>query len=355
MKSIENTNTTIKDLVCKLCNKTFKSEYIYQRHIKQKIKCNINKEYKIVEREIIKCKLCNKIFRTEYLLNKHMNSKIKCIQENIKKNNQILDIKQIKKKIYNIQFKITKKNNESINSIKNICIFCNQAYTRKQSLIRHLDNNCSIKKNMLEQINIYKLEVNKYNKMKDKIITEINKGNKIINNTSITNNNSNNTNNITNNITNNLTVQIQINPFGKEDLSHITLEDYKKCLEQRFPGLFEYIRLVHLNKNAPQNHNILLTNGKSKFLKVYKEGKFKTEYKDEIIGDILNNNMWRLEEKAQELEGKVNNKIINNHKEFKQVYYKNDKNLIKRNMETVENMFLDDKNIIEGTHNNMLS
>ena len=163
-----------------------------------------------------------------------------------------------------------------------------------------------------------------------------------------------NTNNIgnTQNIQNNIT----INAYGKEDISHITLEDYKKCLEQRFPGLFEYIKLVHLNKDAPQNHNLLLTNERSKFIKVYKDGKFKREYKDEIIEDILNKNMGRLENKAIELEeeGKINNKIINNHKEFQKTYYKNDKTVIKRNMETVENMLLDDKDIIEDTHQQLI-
>ena len=99
---------------------------------------------------------------------------------------------------------------------------------------------------------------------KNKNIINKNQPQKIINNNS---NNTTNTTNITNNnLTNNVTVQIQINPFGKEDISHITLEDYKKCLEQRFPGLFEYIKLVHLNKNAPQNHNVLLTNQRSKFI-----------------------------------------------------------------------------------------
>ena len=62
--------------------------------------------------------------------------------------------------------------------------------------------------------------------------------------------------------------------------------------------------------------------------------------------------MGRLENKAIELEeeGKINNKIINNHKEFQKTYYKNDKNIIKRNMETIENILLDDKDIIEDTH-----
>jgi len=225
----------------------------------------------------------------------------------------------------------------------------------------HLKKYCKEKKKM--EIEKEKIKLNCQNiKLKEELKQvknniQNNTQKNIINTNNITNNNNtnntNNTNNITNNITNNnLTLQIQINAFGKEDLSHITLEDYKKCLEQRFPGLFKYIRLVHLNKDVPQNHNILITNGKSKFIKVYKDGKFRTEYKDDIIADILNNNLGRLEDKANELEGKISNKIMDNHRKFQEVYYKNNKKLIKKNMEIVENMFLDDKDIIENTHNN---
>jgi hypothetical protein len=80
---------------------------------------------------------------------------------------------------------------------------------------------------MFKQIEKYNLEAEKYNSMKNKIIAELqnkeNKSNKITNITNNTNNTNNNTNNIINNITNNnLTLQIQINAFGKEDLSHMS-------------------------------------------------------------------------------------------------------------------------------------
>jgi len=46
------TNTQDNTFTCNLCNKTFKSDYIYQRHINQKIKCNVNKEEIIIEKKI---------------------------------------------------------------------------------------------------------------------------------------------------------------------------------------------------------------------------------------------------------------------------------------------------------------
>ena len=80
-----NLNETVnKRFVCELCKKIFRSDYIYQKHINQKIKCNINKDDIIIEKNVYKCDLCNKTFRSDYLLNKHKNSKIKCTEINKK-------------------------------------------------------------------------------------------------------------------------------------------------------------------------------------------------------------------------------------------------------------------------------
>ena len=316
------------------------------------------------------CNICNKEFDYKSLLTKHLNRKTPC--DKVTLTNKIINTNDnIIENNYDIK---TEYNNSIININKLIkkstdkeCGFCNSKFANRSNVLKHLKKSCKEKQRLEQERDKLKFAYDLFieqskksalHKEIEKIINnkpDINKNitnNNITNNTNnnITNNTNNNTNNITNN-TNNLTLQIQINSFGEEDLSHITLDDYKKCLEQRFPGLFEYIRLVHLNKKAPQNHNVLLTNGKNKYIKIFKNGKFRTEYKHDIIEDILNNNMGRLEDKARELEGKVNTKIIDNHNEFKKVYYKNDKAVIKRNMEKVEFMLLDDKDIIEDTHN----
>ena len=288
------------------------------------------------------CEKCGKEFAYNSLFNKHLNKKIPCDKiTTLDKHTSAELLKIYNSHVHKIKQKINKSNNKQ-------CYFCYNTYATKVTLKTHLNKSCKEKKKLETEKEKIK---SKYDTIKLKeLLNKTKKNNK--NNKNIINNTQNITNNITN-ITNNLTLQLQVKTFGKEDLSHITLEDYKKCLEKRFPGLFEYIKLVHFNKNAPQNHNILLTNERSKFIKVYREGKFKREYKDEIIEDILNNNMFRLEEKAEELKNSVGNRIIKEHNEFKKIYYKNDKNIIKRNMETVENMILDDKEMIEKTHNDI--
>ena len=69
-----------KRYICELCNKIFRSDYIYQKHINQKIKCNINKDDIEVEKIIYKCDLCNKLYISKRTLNEHIKNYHKLIQ-----------------------------------------------------------------------------------------------------------------------------------------------------------------------------------------------------------------------------------------------------------------------------------
>ena len=63
------------------------------------------------------------------------------------------------------------------------------------------------------------------------------------------------------------------------------------------------------------------TNCRNNFIRKFKDGSFISEDKEEILSDILNNNMWRLEDKAVELEEtrKINEKIVEDHNRFKKL------------------------------------
>ena len=198
-------------------------------------------------------------FRTEYLLNKHKNKKDTCYnQPEVKKLNHT----QLQKKIYNIQYKINTLYKDSLKTENNTCLFCNKSYANKNSLLTHMNKYCKEKINLESELNKNKyaqniLEENNSQKKINKNIVQ-NITNNITNN-NITNNNITN-NNLTNN---NLTLQIQVNSFGKEDLSHITLKEYKKYLNSFFPGFVNFIEKVHFDENAPANQNLCINNIKA--------------------------------------------------------------------------------------------
>jgi hypothetical protein len=301
------------------------------------------------------CIECNKIFKYNYQLIKHQNTKIKCIDKishklnNNDKNITLTMLNKIKKKKYNLLEKLNKNDSNIVN---NTCNYCNIKFSNKGNVTKHINNSCNIRKELSEEINKITNYINDYNQLKKDIIEDYN-NTKIINtnsnNTINSNNTTNNTTNNTNNTTNNLI--ININTFGKEDLSHIKEKDYIKCLEQKYFGLLEFIKLVHLNKKCPQNHNIMHTNRRNNFIRIFKDGSFVSENKEEILSDILNNNMWRLEDKASELEetNKITEKIVEDHNKFKKNYYVNDKNSIKGRLVAVENILMDNKEIINNT------
>ena len=307
---------------CQLCKKCFRSNYILQKHINQKIKCTEKNIICKIKNKII-CDTCKKTFKNNYLYTKHINSYNSCnlpIQiinkkdkkdintEIIEDTNNTLDLPKLKKKLYNLEYKYTTINNKTHSSLNNSCAFCNHIFTRKQSLNRHLkDNNCKPMKTLLNEIQILKLDIEKYIKFKDKIINTMEHKNKIkqinkIKNPIITTNN-NNTNNTTNNITNNITntINIQMNNYGKEDLSHISDKDYRQFINTMFKGFIMMIEKIHFNENKPENFNIYLSNLKNNFAHIYMNDTWKVEKIDDVIDKIKDDKINILNQKVNEL------------------------------------------------------
>jgi hypothetical protein len=160
------------------------------------------------------------------------------------------------------------------------------------------------------------------------------------------------TQNITiNNTQNNL---IMINPFGKEDLSHLGVEDYKKFLNGFFPGFLKYVEKVHFDENAPQNHNICISNLRSKYISIHDGNKWVTKMRDDILERFINKKHNQLIDKREELEDlkKIDKKIIDNFDEFCESLENNDaKKSIKNDIIT---MIYDNKNKIKSINKNKI-
>ena len=93
-------------------------------------------------------------------------------------------------------------------------------------------------------------------------------------------------------ITNNT---INLNSYGKEDLSHIT-ESFKTQLIKGPYGMIpKMIEAVHFNDKKPENHNISLPNKNGKYMKVFKSGKWTYCNKNEVIDELMENNYYILD------------------------------------------------------------
>ena len=165
-----------------------------------------------------------------------------------------------------------------------VCQFCNKNYSNKYNLLRH-QKKCN-EKNMVEDVKTLK-EMYETHKLLSKMLKK--DKNQIINNT---------TNILQNNI------QININDYGKEDISHISLDFVKGLISQMDTfSLVKYIEAVHF-KN-PNNSNIFIPSIKDNYVL------------------LKNGNQWSMDDKNKV----INGMIVTNFDRINDVYEKINKNL----------------------------
>jgi len=126
-----------------------------------------------------------------------------------------------------------------------------------------------------------------------------------------TNNNANNPNNIisnnSNNNSNNINnISITINAHGKEDLSHLTEDDYKKIFKLCNTSVPAFIELKHFDKNHPENCNVFISNINSEYASVYNGNQWILKDKNAVIGDLYDDNCDYLIDKFNDLKHKLN-------------------------------------------------
>ena len=214
------------------------------------------------------CPRCQ--YNSEYKGNfrNHLNRKHSC--PTLYSKESILEIKEkyniIDKKLVQSKSKVSPKLVQISPFLvqNNQCSFCGKTFQHKQSKYKHEKENCKVKK---EQSLI------KYQETK---IEELEKALIKAGTTNITNNNN----------TQNNTINININNFGKENLDYITYKDIKKHLTAGpYGAIRRLIQLVHYNKKHPENHNIAITNKKSKYGSIKKDNVWQLI----TIKDMLNN------------------------------------------------------------------
>jgi len=115
------------------------------------------------------------------------------------------------------------------------------------------------------------------------MLSTINKGTSVsnVNNGTI---NSGNIENSNNHITNN----IQINSFGKEDISYLDNDYFKNLIMNQHieKGYVQLIKDIYLNKNHPENGTVKVENINNKYAHVFNNGKWdailKADLKEEL-------------------------------------------------------------------------
>jgi hypothetical protein len=210
------------------------------------------------------CNKCNKNFTRKQSYQAHINRKYSCIlTENINTN---LELEENNKQYEKIIKQLEEKN---------------KLYEDK---IRQLENN----NKQLEEKNIILENENKtinelYKDLLDKCLDKTIKNKKISNNNC---HNTTNNNNTTNNTINNINVNLV--PFGMENLDDLTPEEKKTILNA---GMFCSVmcaKKLNCNPRLPQYQNIAFTNLRSNDAKIYDKDKtWKTVDKEDLFETVI--------------------------------------------------------------------
>jgi len=214
---------------CEKCNKEFNQKSNYLKHINRKKPC-ITNENNII---IYKCEKCNKDFnyKTSYLY--HINKINSCYTVNFEEKCNSLEIELInlKKDLELLTNKniILESENKTLNNLVNKCF----------------ENNKTIK----------------------------------------TKTNNNTTNNINNTINN---INVNLVPFGMENIDDLTPEEKKIILNS---GMFCSVmcaKKINCNPRLPQYHNISFTNLRSNDAKIYDKDKtWRTVDKEDLFETVI--------------------------------------------------------------------
>jgi len=243
-----------------------------------------------------KCNTCNKIFHHKNDFRKHLNRKFPCTKTTPHLHQNTSEKSITSEKLKNSCTEISPDTKKS----KHVCEYCNNIFTRKYSLTRHLNGRCKIKK---EEDNIIKEMLEEMNKLKEdnkRLNEKINnlQGNTTINNTQNNNNN------------NQILGNVNLVAFGHEDFSCVSDDTMKKIMNRGFNSLPLFFNNVHYNDKRPQYHNIYSSNIKGKHVITYDGERWKLVDKLETINYIVNKYGDVIERKYAELKDELSEHTI---------------------------------------------
>jgi hypothetical protein len=186
----------------------------------------------------------------------------------------------------------TKRHKSITEPIKYECKYCGQNYKHRQSLSKHIKYNCMKNKDedLKEFVRLLNVRLENQDKQLEsqskQIETQSKQIEKLMGKLEI--NGSFNTTNIQNNIT--------LLAYEKTDTSHLTDDDYKKCIKKVNFCVKNLIEKIHFNPNKPENMNIYISNMKDKYLMVYDGTNWNLANKSDQLEKLYDDKEIMLEE-----------------------------------------------------------
>ena len=201
------------------------------------------------------------------------------------------------------------------------CDYCDVSFKHRQSKYKHQKYSCKAKKNQekTSEENIMLLQKVEY------LEKMLNDAMKQINTTNNTNCNNDNRVNI-----------ININGYGKEDISYLTNKEWLSIASVPQDSVLKLFLETHFNSEHPENKNIRQTNKKSKFIEVHDGDNWKNKNKKKILVDIADDKQGILDDKFikdDDLQNSMSKRQRRNHDTFHDEVYEKHRDEIIEDME----------------------
>jgi len=285
--------------------------------------------------ELLSCELC--CFRTDIWqhLERHNNTNKHKLQLITKNNNPKTTVEQ-----QNDTPKTTvstKKVEPVKGKEKILCKYCDKSFSFRQAMNRHIKYSCEKSKDedLKELVRLMNSQLvqqrNEIHQQNNRIETQSKQIEKLMGKLEINYNSNNTINNIQN---------ITLLNYKDTDVSHLTKDDYKKCIKRVCFCVMSLIEKIHFNPNKPENMNIYISNMKDKYVMVYEDGTWILKNKN-LLDRLYDDKELMIEEWIEE----------NKDKEMEQFFTKYLKN--KKDPSTIE-MINDEIKLMMYNKKNMI-
>ena len=196
-----------------------------------------------------------------------------------------------------------------------ICKFCDKKFGTQSHLTRHKRLNCKAKKDKDIEDKKNGEEIKHLKHQIDKLIDKV--GTKTYN-TNIGNTLNNNNNNV------------QLNYFGKENLSMLTDDVKHQLIKGPFKMMSKLMKLVYFNKKYPENHTLKMVNKNKDVIKIHNKNGWELVDKKDTVEYILEDKNYEVDsfydDNVKEFSQFANKTYIN----FRKLFDSRDKELWKQ-------------------------
>ena len=208
--------------------------------------------------------------------------------------------------------KSQKEPQKSQTNLEFVCAYCDEQFSTFANKRRHEIHRC-LENDDLNYKKLYK----KAEKEKTELYKKIGKLlDKVGNTTNIQTNTSNTTQNI------------QLNNYGREDMSHITDTIKNALLLKPYGMIPKMIEAIHFNDDKPENKNIVLPNKNDNKIKIFTGDKWVYKIKDEVITDLVGGKYFIMDNHYDNVQPTLNTTTTTNYIQFKEYFNDKDKELV---------------------------